>query len=83
MTPTEYAKERGSRRGISEAEGSLMTHVTMFGSDGYPIRKLGRKWGWGTDAVKGPPVCFLTKREAVESFEVFLDVLNDAYAGRL
>lgn len=64
---------------ITEAERSLMTHVSMWGSDGYPITKLKRGWIWGTSEVKGPPVVFKTKRECVESFERFHDVLIAAY----
>jgi len=83
VTPTDYARERGSKRGITPDEGDLMTHVSMFGAEGYPIRKYGRKWSWGTDRVKGPPVLFRTKAEAVASFEAFMAVLRDAYAGRV
>lgn len=65
-------------RKVTEDERTLLNHVTMFGSDGYPVTKLGRVWVWGTEAVKGPPTVFKTKREAVASFEAFLDVLRDA-----
>lgn len=64
-------------RRLTEGERELLKHVSMWGSDGYPIRRLGsRHWGWG-DAygVKGPPTVFKTKREAVASFERFYDVL--------
>lgn len=67
-----------NNRPVTEAERALLTHVSMFGSDGYPVRKLVRGWSWGTDAVKGPPTVFKTKRAAVDSFEAFLDVLRDA-----
>jgi len=56
-----------------------MTHVSMWGSDGYPVRKLGRGWTWGPwRSVKGPPTVFQTKRAAVASFEAFLGVLREA-----
>lgn len=58
-------------RTLTDAERQLMRHVMMWGSAGYPIRKLGAKWMWGTDAVKGPPTMFKTKRAAIESFEAW------------
>ena len=33
--------------------------------------------------IKGPPKIFRTKREAVASFEAFIDVLLDAKARRI
>ena len=71
-------------RGLTEGEVRLMTHVSRWGSDGYPITKYRNgKWAWGTDDVPGPPTVFKTKREAVASFEAFYGVLLDAKAGRL
>ncbi len=69
-------------RGLSDDERALLNHWSRFGSDGYPIRKLGnsgRCWVWGPwRSVKGPPTTFKTKREAVASFEAFIDVLIEA-----
>lgn len=60
---------------LSEGERKLMRHVTMWGSDGYPIVKLGRRWTWdaaGHGACGGPPgPTFSTKRAAVASFEAY------------
>ena len=71
-------------RGITEAERALMTHITRWGSDGYPVYKCGSKhWAWGRTGVNGPPVVFPTKRAAIASFERFYDVLLDAHAGRI
>lgn len=70
-------------RTITTGEQRLMTHVTMFGSKGYPVHKLGRGWTWGCHDVPGPPKVFRTKREAVASFEAFWRVLVNAKAGRL
>ena len=64
-------------RTLTADERTLMTHVSRFGSDGYPVRKL-RAGRWIVDAfltVKGPPTVFRTKREAVAAFERFFDVL--------
>lgn len=69
-------------RPISDNERQLMSHVTMFGSDSWPIRKLRAGiWVWGPFfGVNGPPTVFKTKREATASFSAFLDVLHEALA---
>lgn len=66
-----------SARGITDDERWLVNHVLRWGSDGYPVQKLGRGWTWVTEAVKGPPTIFKTKREATESFERFLEILHE------
>jgi hypothetical protein len=72
------------RRGLSEDEQALLTHVSRWGSDGYPIKKVGARWWcWDYRSIRGPQVCFPTKKQAVVSFEAFLDVLRDAKAGRI
>ena len=78
MTPNEP-----TRRGLSDDERSLLMHISRWGSDGYPVRRVGRKWAWDYREIKGPPVLFPTKREAVASFETFMGVLYDAAAGRI
>ncbi len=66
-------------RGISEDERALLKHLHHWGSDGYPIHKLGRGWTWGPwRSIKGPPVIFKTKKEAVASFEAYENILIDA-----
>lgn len=71
-------------RGITEGEWQLLHHIVMWGSKGYPVRKCGRGWVWGdVYGVKGPPEIFRTRRDAVVSFERFMDVLRDAEAGRI
>ena len=73
-----------TRRGLTEDERALLTHISRWGSDGYPVRRVGRGWMWGEwRSIKGPPVIFRTKREAVASFEAFESILIDAYAGRI
>lgn len=70
---------------LSPEEQALLTHVTMFGSAGYPIRKLARgsRWVWD-DAfgVKGTPTVYKTKRAAVAAFEVWCSLMRDKLAGR-
>lgn len=72
-------------RGITDDERALLTHLSRWGSDGYPIRKFRcKRWTWGPwRSVQGPPTVFQTRREAVASFEAFYEVLVDASAGRL
>ena len=71
-------------RGLTADERDLLAHISMWGSDGYPVRKTGRHWAWGPwRSVNGPPTCFKTKREAVASFEAFHQVLIDALAVRI
>jgi hypothetical protein len=70
-----HTGENMSRR-LNDAERRLMNHVNMWGSAGYPIRKLGAgRWVWGTDDVKGPPTVFKTKTAAVESFKAWRDLM--------
>ena len=70
-------------RGLTEDERFLIVHVTHWGSGGYPVCKLGPGWIWEFRSIKGPPVVFKTKREAVGSFEAFYEVILDAKAGRI
>lgn len=72
-------------RGISENEKELLAHISMWGSDGYPIQKVGNgKWIWNEFfGVRGAPTVYKTKKAAVKAFEAFLDILRDAIAGRI
>lgn len=63
-------------RALTDRERRLITHVGMFGSDGYPVSKVGSKH-W---AYEGGPRVFPTKREAVAAFEAYFDVLLDLLA---
>lgn len=67
-----------SERGITDDERALVRHCVRFGSDGYPVWKLGRGWTYGPwRSVKGPPTIFNTRREATASFERFYEILLD------
>lgn len=74
---------------LTEDENSLLVHVSMWGSDGYPVHKhhsAGRRgpaWTWEYRGIKGPPVVFKTKREAIASFEAYHSILLDRCAGRV
>lgn len=67
---------------LSDDENALLVHVTRWGSDGYPVKKLGRGWSWSYRGIKGPPVVYKTKREAIASFERYHSLLLDRAAGR-
>ena len=64
-------------RTLSDDERSLLNHIMMFGSDGYPVKKIGRGWSWSYRGLAGPPMIFKTKREAVASFEAYENILID------
>lgn len=69
---------------LTENEASFMQHMSMFGSDGYPVRKLGRKWEFQRAfGVGGTPVLYKTKKDAFKAVEAFMDILRDKIAGRL
>lgn len=68
---------------LTDDEQALLTHVSLWGSGGYPVHKLGRGWSWSYRGIAGPPVAFKTKRAAVASFEAFEAILIDRKAGRL
>jgi hypothetical protein len=62
---------------LTPAERALLTHVTMFGSDGYPVQRVGSSWQW-VDAfgVGGAPTVYRTKRAAVAAFELWLEAMR-------
>ena len=68
----------------TQAEKDFHQHISMWGSDGYPILKVKNGWIW-TDfcGVKGAPIVYKTKRACTFAIERFLDVLCDKAAGRL
>jgi len=69
---------------LSEAESRFLQHMTMFGSDGYPIRKYGRVWIWEDFfGVKGPNTVYTTKSEGHSAIDRYLEILCDKKAGRL
>lgn len=60
-------------------ERRLFSHIGRWGSEGYPIRKLGRKWDWHFTERVTSPTLYTTKREAVAAFERFLAVLYSCH----
>jgi hypothetical protein len=60
---------------LTDDEAALLYHVQMHGSPGYPVAKLGKRWivcDWRT--VKGPPLCYLTRKSAVAYVEGWIDL---------
>jgi hypothetical protein len=66
-------------RPLSEDDRALVTHITMWGSDGYPIRKVGSRWDWSYRSLSAP-ILYRTKRDAVAAFETYMGVLRDCLA---
>lgn len=63
---------------LNEDERHLLDSYVRWGSDMYPTHKV--QGGWILDDIRSVslPGVFKTKREAVASFERFIDVLLDA-----
>jgi len=82
-TPVDYGGLITRSQGrLTEDQANLLTYITHFGSNGYPIRKIGREWTWSYLSISGIPVPVKTKREAIRSFKVYIDILLDKLAGR-
>lgn len=69
---------------ISRSELDFLAHMMMWGSAGYPVRKVGNgRWIWDDFlGVKGAPTVYKTKRDAVAAVERYIDILIDRKAGR-
>ncbi len=62
--------------GLSTDENDLLQHVSRWGSDGWPIQKVGRNWHWVESwGVKGSPTVYKTKRAAGEAFQAWIDAM--------
>lgn len=69
---------------LSESEGNFLRHMMMWGSAGYPVRKVGNgRWIWDDFwGVKGAPTVYKTKRDATTAVERYISILCDRKAGR-
>lgn len=65
----ESAYERGQRLTVEERQA--LTHNSRWGSTGYPVVKLSRKWTVDHPAASCFGV-FATKREAVSAWETMI-----------
>jgi len=72
----------GNYSNLNENENAFLGHITMWGSTGYPVMKVGKVWMW-TEAfgIKGP-VCYKTKKAAFAAVEAYLLALRDRAAER-
>ena len=71
-------------RNLTQAESDFLGHIMMFGSAGYPVQKVRSSWQWVEFwGVKGPPITYKTKRDAVAAVERYIEILLDKNAGRV
>jgi hypothetical protein len=63
--------DRGQR--LTDAEKETLMWNGRFGSDSYPVRKMGRHWS--IDHASAASRCFPTKREAVQAWETYIAIL--------
>ncbi len=69
---------------VTADERDLLTHVSRWGSDGYPVKRVGsRHWSWSYRDSINTPAVYKTKREAVASFEAYHSMILDRLAGRV
>ena len=69
---------------LTQNERQFLNHMSMWGSDGYPVSKIRSRWHWHEFySINGAPTVYKTKREAVAAVEAYLDILRDKCAGRL
>lgn len=72
------------RANLTESESNFLGHMIRWGSDGYPVQKVGRNWIWGEFCgIKGAPTVYRTKRECVAAISTYEDLLIDKSAGRV
>lgn len=73
--PFEDAKNDEELLPLTDDERQILTHNSMWGSDGYPVEKFYRgSWYWRFGELRSP-VVFKTKREAVASWEAYIGTL--------
>lgn len=69
---------------LTVGENEFLKHMQRWGSDGYPVGKLGRKWQFSSAfGVGGTPVLYPTKKLASGAVEAYINILLDKVAGRL
>lgn len=80
--PASYSHRTGDERPLTHDERALLTHVTMWGSTGYPLQKIknGRRWTWCYRSLSAPQL-YKSRRECLAAFEQYLGVLRDCAAG--
>lgn len=66
--------ERGQRT-LTEDETAASNHACRYGSDGWPVRKVGRGWTWDRGTLSAPCL-YRTRREAEDSWQVHLAIFR-------
>ena len=66
-------------RQLTPDEIALANHVGRWGSGGYPVRRLGRRWTWDYLTVRAPGL-FPTRKAAVANLDRRLDFYLDQIA---
>ena len=66
--------ERGQRT-LTSDETAALTHACRYGADGWPVRRVGRKWTWDRGTLSAPQL-YATKRAAEESWQVQLAIFR-------
>ena len=61
-------------RPLAPDEERLLTHISRFGSDGYPVEKIAGRWIWRYCSLSAP-VVYKTRRECTAAFEAFHGML--------
>jgi hypothetical protein len=68
---------------LTENEQMFLNHMIRWGSDGYPVQKVGRQWKWivfyGCHVMA---TTYKTKKAAVAAIEAYITLLCDRKAGR-
>lgn len=71
----------GELQPLTDDEAALIAHVERWGSDGYPIEKIGKSWqivafrSW-----PGYPTTYETKKAAAEQFRRWLSLALERWA---
>jgi hypothetical protein len=69
---------------LTEGENQFLQHMQRWGSEGYPVSKLGRKWQFERAfGAGGSPILYTTKTLAVKAVEAYVEILLDKVAARL
>lgn len=65
---------------LTDDEAALLYHIGRWGSQGYPIERVGRSWHWRSwRSVRGAPTVYRTKTAAVGAFEVWYGLALDRW----
>jgi hypothetical protein len=60
---------------LTRDERDLLTHISRFGSDGYPVGKVGSMWRWSYRDTHSERA-YTSKKQATQNFEQYLETLR-------